>query len=120
MKRIITLSLAAALTFSAAAQATPQWLRKSCISPDGKTIALAYQGDIFTVSAQGGTARQLTVNAAYDSDPIWPPDGKSIVFSSYRELSKDIYVMPAEGGAPRRQPGRLRIFHRQHPAGAHV
>ena len=102
MKRIITLSLAAALTFSAAAQATPQWLRKSCISPDGKTIALAYQGDIFTVSAQGGTARQLTVNAAYDSDPIWTPDGKSIVFSSYRELSKDIYVMPAEGGAPLR------------------
>ena len=84
------------------AQDNPLWLRKSAISPDGSTIAFAYQGDIFTVPSAGGLATQITANAAYDSDPLWTPDGKQIVFSSVRELSKDIWIVPAEGGPAKR------------------
>lgn len=76
------------------------WLRKNCISPDGTKIAFSYQGDIFVVNSAGGEARQITSNAAYDSDPLWTKDGKSIVFSSYREQSKDIYITDADGGVP--------------------
>lgn len=102
MKRIIT-SIAAVLVCAALfAQDNPLWLRKSAISPDGTTVAFSYQGDIFTVPSAGGEARQITANAAYDSDPIWTPDGKQIVFSSVRELSKDIWVVPAEGGQAKR------------------
>lgn len=100
MKRTVSLALLVAISLSSFADVTPGWIRKSCISPDGKTIAFAYQGDIFTVDATGGPAKQITSNEAYDSDPLWSPDGKSIVFSSYRELSKDIWVVPAEGGTP--------------------
>ncbi len=103
MKRIfLTLS---AFIISAAiltAQDSPLWLRKNDISPDGSRIAFTYKGNIFIVASEGGKAFQLTTNQAYDSDPLWTHDGKSIVFSSYREKSKDIYMVSAEGGAPKR------------------
>ena len=78
MKRVLTIIAAAVVSASLFAQENPLWLRKSAISPDGNTIAFAYQGDIFTVPAKGGEARQITANAAYDSDPLWTPDGKQI------------------------------------------
>ena len=102
MKRVLTIIAAAVVSASLFAQENPLWLRKSAISPDGNTIAFAYQGDIFTVPAKGGEARQITANAAYDSDPLWTPDGKQIIFSSVRELSKDIWVVPATGGPAKR------------------
>ena len=100
-----SLFLAAAVlttTIAISAQETPRWLRRSAISPDGSKVVFCYQGDIFTVSSDGGRALQITTNEAYDSDPIWTPDGKKIVFSSYRAGSKDIFITSAEGGAPKR------------------
>ena len=103
MKNIfVLLSAILMATNMSAAEDTPLWIRKNCISPDGKTIAFCYKGDIYTVGSEGGTARQITSNPAYDSDPIWTPDGKSIVFSSYRESDKDIFITSAEGGEPER------------------
>ncbi|MGN0232814.1 MAG: S41 family peptidase [Bacteroidaceae bacterium] len=81
---------------------TPLWLRPVRISPDGRQIAFAYQGDIYVVPAQGGTAQQLTTNPAYDTEPYWSPDGKHIAFSSDRSGSMDVYVMAAEGGPAKR------------------
>ena len=83
-------------------QETASWLRKSAISPDGKTVAFSYKGDIFTVPVSGGQAVQLTSHRAYESDPLWTPDGTKIVFSSYREDTRDVYVIPKEGGYPKR------------------
>ena len=100
-----TLVLASALLATAmavSAQETPKWLRKNAVSPDGTKVAFCYKGDIFTVGTGGGRALQVTSNEAYDSDPVWTPDGKSIVFSSYRAGSKDIFITSAEGGSPKR------------------
>ena len=96
------LFLGAALLSISASANNPSWIRFNSISPDGTQIAFSYQGDIFTVSSQGGQARQLTSNAAYDSTPMWTPDGTGIVFSSYREGSRDLYLTTLEGGSPRR------------------
>ena len=82
------------------AQERPLWLQHPAISPDGQTVAFSYKGDLFTVSATGGTARQLTTNAAYDAHPVWSPDGTRIAFASTREGGFDIYVVSREGGAP--------------------
>ena len=83
-------------------QDAPLWLRRNAISPDGSRIAFTYKGDIYVVDAEGGKAQQITTNSAYDSTPFWTPDGQSIIFSSYREKSKDIYKVAAKGGAPQR------------------
>lgn len=80
----------------------PLWMRYPAISPDGKTIAFSYKGDIYTVNADGGEAHQLTTNNAYDAYPVWSPDGSRIAFASSREGSLDVYVMPKGGGEPLR------------------
>lgn len=81
----------------------PLWMRNPCISPDGQTIVFQYKGDLFTVPTNGGRAYQLTSNPAYDTKPIWNPDGKSIAFSSDRLGSLDIFVIDSRGGKPVRQ-----------------
>lgn len=87
---------------AAIAQENPLWMRYPSISPDGTQVAFTYKGDIYCVSSQGGTARQLTSNTAYDYKPVWSPDGSRIAFASNREGSMDIYVIDASGGEPRR------------------
>ena len=103
MKKFVLISFfCLALTTAAQAQETPTWIRKNAISPDGKTLAFSYKGDIFTVPTAGGKARQITSNRAYESDPLWTADGKQIVFTSWREGSKDLYINSIEGGIPTR------------------
>ncbi|MBR5034230.1 MAG: PD40 domain-containing protein [Bacteroidales bacterium] len=103
MRRHICPAIAILLFISSTlvAQETPRWLRHAAISPDGQTVAFAYQGDIFTVNADGGQARQITSSPYYESDPLWSADGKQLIFSSLRDNSKDIWVVPATGGTPR-------------------
>ncbi len=103
MKKTLLTIIAAVLATAAAAQTpaqTPSWLRNSAISPDGSTIAFTYKGDIFTVPTAGGTARQITTGKAYDTTPVWSPDGKTLAFASKREGSLDVYTVAAGGGTP--------------------
>lgn len=90
------------LAVSIAHAESPRWIMKPAISPDGKTIAFSYKGEIFTVPSSGGMAFQITSNSAYDSNPVWTPDGKRIVFLSNREGSDDIFITSANGGVPTR------------------
>ena len=100
MKRLITLILLGCTIAANAENAS--WLRYPSISPDGKTVAFSYKGDIYTVSAEGGEARQITSNKSYDYSPVWSPDGKTIAFASDRYGNFDIYVVSKNGGAPSR------------------
>ena len=40
-------------------------------SPDGESFAFAYQGRIWIVPVEGGTARQVTTGPGYHSQPTW-------------------------------------------------
>ncbi len=71
------------------------------LSPDGKTLAFDWSGDIWTVPVEGGVARPLTAHPAKDSSPKFSPDGQEIAFVSDREGSPQIFVMPATGGTPK-------------------
>lgn len=98
-------ALAAVFAFGALttiAQQDPLWLRNASISPDGRTIAFCYQGDIWRVPAEGGDAVPLTTNDAYDYAPVWSHDGRSIAFASTRYGGSDVFVMGSLGGAPTR------------------
>jgi Tol biopolymer transport system component len=100
--RKLALAAVMVIAISATAQTNPLWMRFCAISPDGQTIAFSYKGDLFTVATQGGTAHQLTSNAAYDAYPVWSPDGQNIAFASAREGSLDVYVVNKNGGTPKR------------------
>lgn len=94
-------ALAGACAMGVSAQ-SPLWLRNVAISPDGDTVAFTYKGDIFTVPVTGGTALQITSNSAYDSYPVWSPDGSKIAFMSRRDGSDDVFVVDAKGGTAKR------------------
>ena len=99
MKKLFLIAL---LTAALQLSAQPLWLRHNVISPQGDKIAFCYKGDIYVVNASGGKAQQITTNAAYDTDPVWSPDGKQIAFTTDRNGNFDIYIVPAEGGVARR------------------
>jgi len=102
MKKMLFVAVMLMLPMLAKTQNAPLWMRYSALSPDGKTIAFAYKGDIFTVPVGGGEARQLTTNNDYDSYPVWSPDCRWLAFASDREGSLDVYVVAREGGTARR------------------
>ena len=102
MKKIfayLTLGFTTLTTYAA----TPLWMRDIQISPDGTEIVFCYKGDIYKVSAKGGTATQLTTQESYESSPVWSPDGKQIAFASDRQGNFDVFVMPSDGGAAQRR-----------------
>jgi len=80
------------------AQESPQWIRYANISPDGSTIVFTYKGDLYTVPANGGDARQITFHEGHDYMAVWSPDGEQLAFASDRYGNFDVYVMPAAGG----------------------
>ena len=104
IRKLFAAALMAVATLQAnASQAvTPLWLRDVQISPDGSQVLFCYKGDIYKVSADGGTAVQLTTQDSYECTPIWSADGKQIAFASDRHGNMDIYVMAAEGGSATR------------------
>jgi dipeptidyl aminopeptidase/acylaminoacyl peptidase len=51
---------------------------------DGKTIAFAAVGDIYTMPV-GGKPVNLTSDAALDTDPAWSPDGSQLAYSSDKD-----------------------------------
>lgn len=99
MKKLLFVALVAA-TFQLSAQ--PLWLRDNVISPNGDKIAFCYKGDVYVVNANGGKAQQLTTTTAYETSPIWSPDGKHLAFATDRNGNFDVYLIPSEGGVPQR------------------
>lgn len=68
---------------------------------NGNLIAFVYAGDIWTVSSNGGDARRLTSNEGLEVFPKISPDGKWIAFSAEYTGSRQIFVIPSNGGVPR-------------------
>ena len=57
--------------------------------------------DIFVMDADGGTPRRLTTEPGTDGEPVWTPDGASIVFTSSRTGAPQLYVISADSGDAR-------------------
>lgn len=73
-------------------------LTQPAISPDGREIAFASGGDIWTVSSNGGDAHLLVSNPATESRPLYSPDGTKLAFISTRTGGGDIYVLTLATG----------------------
>ena len=102
MRKVFLFLLFLGVTANAMAQSNAAWLRYPAISPNGKTIAFGYKGDIYRVDANGGVAVPLTIHEAQDMMPVWSHDGQSLAFASDRYGNFDVFVMPASGGMPTR------------------
>src|SRR5262245_32218323 len=94
-------SLAIACAVAASASVAGAKEAKLIRSPhyhEGK-VTFSYLGDIWTATEDGKNVQRLTVHKARDINPRFSPDGKWIAFSSDRNGSLDVFLIPSEGGA---------------------
>ncbi len=102
MKSKLLLSLAVVLLIglSVSAQTETRLLRFPTIS--GNKIVFSYAGDLYSVDAKGGVARKLTNDVGYEMFAKFSPDGKNIAFTGQYDGNTEIYLIPANGGVPKR------------------
>jgi Tol biopolymer transport system component len=80
------------------------------LSPDGERTAYAWTGpkdgnwDIYVKAVGEGTRPlRITEAPAYDTSPVWSPDGRLIAFTRFVNLQgATIYVVPSLGGQERK------------------
>jgi tricorn protease len=66
-------------------------------------IVFSYGGDLYSVPLAGGVARKLTsYYEGYEAFARFSPDGKSIAFTGEYDGNREVYLIPAEGGVPKR------------------
>ncbi|MDA3913649.1 MAG: hypothetical protein PF446_05610, partial [Oleiagrimonas sp.] len=65
-------------------------------------IAFEYGGEIWEMPRAGGQAHVLASGMDMLTKPIFSPNGKMIVFTGTYDNNTDVYVVPADGGQPRR------------------
>lgn len=70
---------------------TPRAARSVAVSKDGKQIAFVYRGEIFVTVDKYATTRQITHTAAAESSPSFSDDGRTLVYSSYRDGRWQLY-----------------------------
>ena len=70
------------------------------VSPDGEKIVFDLLGDIYTIPIAEGEATALTSGFAWDMQPRYSPNGKSIAFASDRGGGDNIWIMDDDGGNP--------------------
>jgi tricorn protease len=109
MKRTVLLLLAAlaiaspnVVTLRGQEAAAPEARLLRFPAIHGNQIVFTYAGDLFTVSAAGGVARRLTSDIGFEMFARFSPDGKSLAFTGQYDGNTEVYLMPADGGVPRR------------------
>ncbi len=102
MRSLVSALLITVATGAVASDESSPLILQPEINSDGTSIAFSYQGDIWTVSSDGGRANRLTIHEGYERNPMWSPDGDNIAFSSDRFGNSDVFIMPKEGGRPSR------------------
>jgi Tol biopolymer transport system component/imidazolonepropionase-like amidohydrolase len=72
------------------------------ISPDGRTIATDMQGSIWTMPSGGGAMKRITDVFNDARQPMWSPDGRTIVFFAFRDGGYDIWAINPDGSNQRK------------------
>ena len=72
------------------------------VSPDGARAAVQFADetgntDVWVSELARGTLTRLTTHDAFDGNPLWSPDGRSIVFASDRNGEEELFRQAADG-----------------------
>ena len=69
----------------------------------GDTIIFTSEGDLWSVSTNGGSARRITSNDGTEAMATISPDGATVAFLAEYEGPTEVYTMPVSGGLPQRR-----------------
>src|SRR5687767_8549180 len=70
-------------------------------SPDGTELIYSMQGSLWRQRVGSDEARQLTSGPGYDYQPDWSPDGRSVVYPSYRGDAIELRLLDVSSGESR-------------------
>ncbi len=98
-RKLVAVLLLCGIFFSGKAITDARMMRFPDIN--NNLVAFVYAGDIWTVSASGGDARRLTSHEGMELFPKISPDGKWIAFSGEYSGTRQVYIIPSEGGNPK-------------------
>ncbi len=83
------------------AKVDPKQILAASITPSGKRVLLEVHGDILSVPAEKGSARNLTQSPGVaDRDPAASPDGKRVAYLSDESGEYALHVRAASGVGP--------------------
>ena len=99
MKKLLAI-MAIVATAATAAATEGRLLRFP--ATNGTDVVFSYAGDLYRAPIAGGEAVRLTSHPGYEMFARYSPDGTQIAFTGQYDGSTEVYVMPAEGGTPRR------------------
>lgn len=70
------------------------YIQHASISPDGNRVLLEARGDIFSLPAENGFVKDLTMTtASAERYPSWSPDGKKVAYWSDQSGEYELWVM---------------------------
>lgn len=65
-------------------------------------IVFSYAEDLWAAGIDGKGVRRLTTAKGAETSPVFSPDGRWIAFSANYDGNVDVYLVPVEGGIPKR------------------
>jgi tricorn protease len=74
------------------------WIRTAAVSPSGARAVFEFRGEIITVPAEKGDARNLTNSVGvHERAPSWSPDGTRIAYFSDASGEYELHVAAPDG-----------------------
>jgi len=81
------------------------------LAPGAKRVIFEARGELYNLPAKDGYAINLTRSSgAFDQQPAWSPDGKTVAYWSDRSGEYEIHLQPAMGGEDRQLTRRGKGF----------
>jgi tricorn protease len=99
---LASLAILAAPVFSQTAPSPEETRLMRFPATDGHNVVFSYADQLYTVGLEGGIARRLTNAPGYAIFPRFSPDGKQLAFTAQYDGNTEVYLMPADGGVPKR------------------
>lgn len=72
-------------------------IRDAVPSPDEKHLVFTVLNRVYVMEYPNGTPKRLTTNDFTEAQPVWSPDGKQIVFSTWNAQGGALYSVNADG-----------------------
>lgn len=84
--------------------AVNEYIQHAAISPDGQRVLMEARGDIFSLPAENGFVKNITISSGVaERYPSWSPDGRTVAYWSDQSGEYELWVMdPNKEGSARK------------------